>query len=444
MSFTNKIANFINEMKDVDLDQDLTQQFKKVYLDYLCAVISGSQTKVGKNVFQYFKYFGGNSSTLLGYDAKLDHLHAAFVNGTSAHCLDFDDGHTKGSVHPGSVVFSAVLAVAEKNESLKEEIIKAVIIGYEVTIHIASVMHPSSRVNGYHNTSVAGVFGAAAAVSYLLKLSYGQVIGALGNASSFAGGTFAFLGSGSEIKRLHPGIAARDGIIAAELTTKNILGPSNIFEKVGGVFDIFAQGNINTELARSPIGESFEIMNVYFKPYPCCRHLHVVIDAIKILKDKHQIALEQIDNINIGVTKVASFHGNRTCASLLDAQMSIPFVTAVTLLENEVTVDSFDDKKLDREQFKQIMQNVHVFADEECEKLYPQKRKTNISIHLKTGEVLKLSYSGVRGEPPNPMTMQEIEKKFTNNCIPFIGVEKVNTIVQKVKNLDILECLNNN
>jgi 2-methylcitrate dehydratase PrpD len=406
-------------------------------LDYLCAVITGAQTEVGKKVLQYFQAVDEKgSAAVFGRQVRLNHLHAAFVNGTSAHCLDFDDGYTKGSVHPGGVIFSAVLAVAEKEGSAVEDVIRAVVAGYEVTIRIASVIHPASRENGYHNTPVAGVFGAAAAVSCLLGLTFEQVVGALGNASSFAGGTFAFLGSGSEIKRLHPGIAARDGIVAAELARENLLGPSEIFEKPGGVFDIFARGKINQALAKAPIGEQFEIMNVYFKPYPCCRHLHVVMDAMKKLKEQHQLDWKQISGIKVGVNRVTSHHGHRVCESLLDAQMSIPYVVGVALLDEEITVKSFDLERTDRQQIEQIMQLVDVELDEDCESVYPQKRKTNLAVQMQSGDVLKIAYDGVKGEHPNPMSMEDLEKKLIENGADILGREKITALIHKVRRLE--------
>ncbi|ARK29973.1 MmgE/PrpD family protein [Halalkalibacter krulwichiae] len=397
MSFTHRIAEFSVGLKDQDITEEVREQIKKVYLDYLTAAISGSQTEVGKKVYEYYSELGKGESTVLGQDTGLNYHNAAFVNGTSAHCLDFDDGHTKGSVHIGCVIFPAVLAVAEKNNSSVQQVIRAILVGYEVTIRVASVIHPYSRQRGFHNTSVAGIFGVTAAISHLLEFNFDETVGALGNAASFAGGTFAFLGSGSEVKRLHPGIAARDGIIAAELSKRKLYGPSDIFEKEGGVFDVFAGGQINNELAELPIGRSFEILNIYIKPYPCCRHLHVVIDAIKEIQEQHHISPTEIKKVKIGVNKVTSFHSHKECNSLLDLQMSIPFVAAVALLGEEITVDSFNLERTDYEEIRKVMETIDVVLDEDCERVYPLSRKTNIVIYLQAGQSIEISFDTVKG-----------------------------------------------
>lgn len=442
IKFTESLADFILDMRSKSLEKKYLEQIQIVILDFLCAAYAGSKTETAKLVFNYFKGIDkSQTSSVLGFNKKLSHLNAAFVNGTIAHALDFDDGHTKGSVHPGSVIIPAVFAVAERKLSDNNDIIKAIIVGYEVTILVSSIMHPSSRTAGYHNTPVAGIFGAVSAVSYLLNLDKNHIIGALGSAISFAGGTFTFLGSGSEIKRLHPGIAARDAIISAELAKNNFLGPNKVFERENGAFQVFARGQINQQFIGFQLGETFEFMNLYFKPYPCCRHLHVIIDAVQKLKQEQLYSIDKIESIHIGVNKVTSYHNHKQIESLLDAQMSIPYVTAVALLDKQVTVQSFNIKRRDRFKIEQIMNKVNVFEDEECEKVYPLKRKTNISIKKSNEKIYSISYDGVKGEPPCPMGIDDVKRKFRMNCIDVLQEEKIEEIITKVQNLAFSDLL---
>lgn len=439
MNFTEQLAFFILSMHEKKLDEDLYTEFKKLYLDYLCASLLGSQTEVGRKVFDYYHEFDKSEvASVFGHSTRLSHINAAFVNGTSAHCLDFDDGYTKGSFHPGAVIFSAALAVAEKYRSSKEDVIRSVIVGYEISIRIASIIHPASREKGFHNTPVAGIFGASAAVSFLLGSNHEQIVSAFGNALSFAGGTFAFLGSGSEVKRIHPGKAASEGIIAAELANKGLTGPSNIFEKKDGVFEVISRNKINKSLLDTPLGETFEIKKVYIKLYPCCRHLHVVIDAIKKAKKDFGLSWDHIQDIQIGVNKISSYHCHKVFQSMLDAQMSIPFVVATALLDGDISVKSFEHESMNRAEIRQLVELINVLEDEECEKVYPEKRKTNLIIKTKTNETVQLSYDGVKGEYPNPISLTGVESKFLNNCMDVLGENLANQILSKVRELDFL------
>lgn len=439
MEFTEKLTQFIENMRRRKLDSELRVQFQKALLDYLSVVITGSQTDTGQKVAAYFKQYDYHgTSSIVGHESKLSAIHAAFVNATSAHCLDFDDGHTAGSVHPGTVIFPVVFALAEKEKVIDiDDIIKAVIVGYEVTIHVSSVIHPASRNNGYHNTSAAGVFGAAAATSYMLNAGPGEIAGAFGNALSFAGGTFSFLKSGSEIKRIHPGIAARDGIISAELALVGLPGPDRIFEKDGGAFDVLARGNINETLSNKMLGQQFEFMNIYFKPYPACRHLHVVMDALEQLKEQHQISFQQIKQVKIGVNQLTLQHIHKDIYSMLDAQMSLPYSTAVVLIDEAITVDSFNLDRPDLNIINDLMDKVDVYFDEDCELVYPQKRKAKIVLELVSGDQYSMTYDGVKGEPPNVMLIHELEQKLRTNCQQIIRKQDMDAVLDQVHQLDL-------
>lgn len=440
VNLTTNIVNFVKKASELELNEELIEQVKKSYLDFLCVTIAGSQSEVSQQLFQYLKTtYEGNNASALGYNERLIHTHAAFINGTSAHALDFDDGYTKGSVHVGSVVFPAVLAIAEKENKSSEEILRAIIIGYEVTIRVAAIIHPYSREQGFHNTSIAGIFGATAAVCYLLNLDNKQIAGALGNALSFTGGTFAFLNSGSDIKRLHPGIASMNGIIAAEMAKSGIIGPDSVFERRFGLFDVFINGNFNEDLINQPLGDNFEILNMYIKSYPCCRQLDAVIGAIIQLKEDYpQLELSDITRIEVGVHHLATQHDQKECNNLLDAQLSIPFAVAIALLDSAITIKSFNINRSDKQIIEDIIEKVEVFEDKECENLYPKLRKAKVTVYSNANEEIKVSFDKTKGESSNPMTFDDVKTKFKTNCQAVLTKDEMLSMIEYVTELDFL------
>jgi hypothetical protein len=105
---------------------------------------------------------------------------------------------------------------------------------------------------------------------------------ALGSAGSHAGGLFEFLGDSAEVKRFHPGKAARDGIAAADLAASGLTGPTTVLEGADGYFAAFAGAAGEAwfpERVRDGLGEEWVLLQTYVKPYPCCRHLHGAIDG---------------------------------------------------------------------------------------------------------------------------------------------------------------------
>ena len=153
------------------LPADTVHAFKRTFLDFLTCAISGAAMPVSQALLSYFQENDATRiSSVIGHGAMLSAPNAALVTGANVHGLDFDDGHTHGSAHAAGVIFPAVMAVAQQQGSNAREIVSAVVCGYDVMCRIAAAMHPESARRGYHNTALAGVFGAAAAVSNLLKL----------------------------------------------------------------------------------------------------------------------------------------------------------------------------------------------------------------------------------------------------------------------------------
>ncbi|MEH6946132.1 MmgE/PrpD family protein [Bacillus sp. JJ634] len=435
-NITERLAAHVANVRNVQLDEGVVHQVKRTCLDYLCAAITGSNTEVSRLVYEYLIASEGRGTTnLIGYHLGLSKGNAAFLNGTSAHCLDMDDGHTGGSVHPGTVVYPVVFAIAQYVKPTFDELVKAIVIGYDVCLRISSAIHPSSRQRGFHNTPVAGIFGAVAAASVLYGLRKEEVQNAFGIAGSFAGGIFAFLGTGSEVKRIHPGQAARDGIAAVELTRKGLSGPKEVLEGENGLFQAFADGKVSVERMFKDIGETYEIMNIYFKPYPCCRHLHSSIDAVYELKTNAQIQPQEIAEIRIGVNKIAYLHRHKNCQTLLDAQMSLPYAIAAAVYHPVLEVNHFQPEQT-KETISKLAQLVEVYVDEEADQHYPAQRAARLEIKLKDSTTLTCYVKNPLGEPSKPLTDEKLEMKFIANCSSIIGEEKAKSIVQNIKNLE--------
>ena len=219
--------------------------FKRALQDHLTCAIAGSALPVSRALLEYYTESDATrTATVVGSGAKLSAPNAALVNGANTHGLDFDDGHTNGSAHPSGAIFPAVLAAAEQYGASPHRIILATVIGYDIMCRIAAAGHPATARRGWHNTPTTGVFGAAAAVAKLLDLDATHVRHALGLAGSFSAGVREYVEEGAEIKRIHPGKAARDGLLCAEFAKRGITGPSRILEGRQGFANTHAGGEM--------------------------------------------------------------------------------------------------------------------------------------------------------------------------------------------------------
>ncbi|WP_312410277.1 MmgE/PrpD family protein, partial [Shinella sp.] len=164
-------------------------------------------------------------------------LHAALVNGTAAHALDFDDCSTTMGGHPSAPVVPVVLGLAEALGLPAGKAIEAWITGVEVETRLARGLLPHHYEKGWHPTATLGVFGATAAAGRMFDFDEEQMAAALAVAVSMASGLKSNFGT--PVKPLHVGQAAHNGIMAALVTRRGMTANLEAFEHNYGFFNLF-------------------------------------------------------------------------------------------------------------------------------------------------------------------------------------------------------------
>ena len=423
------------------LPDDVLPAFKRALLDFLACAIAGSTMPVSNAMLSYFEENDASrAATVLGSGRKLSASNAAFVNGANAHGLDFDDGYMQAAAHPGAAVFPAVLARAEQLGSSAQDVITAIVIGYDVMLRIGAAIHPVAAQRGFHNTAIAGVFGAAAGVANLAKLDSKQTLNALGLAGSFASGIREYLDEGAEVKRIHPGKAARDGLLCAEFAARGITGPSKVLEGRYGLFHTHVDDQVRWERLLDGLGTRYEIASIYFKRYPSCRGTHAFIEGIQGLRAQHGFSPEQVAHVELGGNALSIHaHDYKHHENVLDAQMSVPYTAALAVLYGDVTAQMFLPETMERPEVDALVQRVDAYVDDECERMYPAKRSAVVRIQLENGRKLEKRLVDPKGDLDNPMSDDDLARKFRGNCEPVIGTARCSSLLDQVRRFEALD-----
>ncbi|OZC85086.1 2-methylcitrate dehydratase [Rhodococcus sp. 06-418-5] len=444
-NLTLDIADWIVRQSNAPLPGKMDHHVRRMLLDHLAGVAASAVGDVSRAVGVHVsRSYTGSTSTAIGH-GRTSALGAALLNGTNGHGIESDEGYTPGSMHPTSVVFPAVFAVAQERGISGERVLIASAIGMELACRIADAGHPATRNRHFHNTPIAGVFGAAAAVAVLLELDANGVANALGLAGSHASGVFEFLGGSAEVKRFHPGKAARDGIASADLAEAGLTGPTTIFEGRDGYFAAYA-GDEGTDwfadtLTRG-LGEDWVLLRTYVKPYPCCRHLHGAIDAVLALRNEHSLDAADISSIDVGTFAIATRHAGRVLDTILQAQLSLPFTVAVAAVRGAVTMTDFAETTRQDADIVALMDAVTVRLDEAAEASYPKTgRPAEVAITTKDGRRLVHRVEQPYGEPTNPMSDADLEVKARGLVEPLIGADGAKQLIESCWNFDTLTFL---
>ncbi|ADJ45622.1 2-methylcitrate dehydratase [Amycolatopsis mediterranei S699] len=427
---TAQLAEWVHGMQTATLDAAVAHQVSRLVLDCLGAAIAGSATEVAGAVRDLVAgmYPGDHASVIGGGRASA--AGAALANGTAAHALDIDDGYTPGSVHPSAPAVPAVLAAAQHTGAPAETVLRAVAAAVEVTCRVARSAHPATREAGFHNTALAGVLGAAAGVSVVLGLDRAEVASALGVAGSHSGGLFEFLGSGAEVKRLHAGKAARDGLLSAHFARLGVTGPATVLEGTNGYFRAFAGGAWRPGALLDGLGEHWALRDTYVKVHACCRHLHGAIDALLDLRAEHD--LSGVTAVRVETYAIAAGHAHTTFDSHLDAQMSLPYAVAVTLLDGKAGLAQFDAAHRASPAVAELAALVEVVAEAGLDARYPAERPARVTVHRAGRPPLCREVGQPRGEPSRPLDDDELTAKFRLLADPVVGPHRAARIAAAV------------
>lgn len=428
---TAQLSRWAATLESESLPSEVLHHAKRVLLDFWSAAVPGSAAMPARIVQDYLATIDHDAScAVYGTKARLSPGGAALANGTAAHSLEIDDGYTLGSFHPGAPVLAAVLAMAEAHRSSAEDVLAAVVVGVELSCRLAGAIHPAARWRGFHTTPITGVMGGAAACARLLGADSAAIEETLGLAASHAGGLFAFLGQGAEVKRLHAGNAAHGAIQSAELASRGLSGPKGVIEGQWGFLQAFAGGDVDSQHLLGGLGSEWRMRRTYVKPYPCCRHLHGPIDAVLALGEQAPVDVDALTGVVVETFDVAATHDLTDVRQFLDAQMSIPYAVAVALLHGVPALEHFGAEARDDPRVRRIVDMVEVHESAECTRDYPAMRPARVILHTADSQrAHRIDHP--YGEPENPVSDAALEEKLRRLAGPVLGDERCDAIIER-------------
>jgi 2-methylcitrate dehydratase PrpD len=308
MEVTKTLARFIVNHRYADIPQKVRHEAARSFLNWVGCAVGASRHETVENALAALSEFSGpRQATVLGRGDRLDIMLAALMNGTTSHTFDFDDTHLKTVIHPSGPVASAILALAERKPVKGEDFIHAFILGVEAECRIGNAVYPSHYDVGWHITATTGVFGAAAAAGRLLGLSEQQMVWALGIAATQSSGLREMFGT--MVKPMHPGNAARNGLLAALLAAKNFTSAEQGIEGRRGFANVLATQRNYAEITEK-LGATWEISLNTYKPYACGIVEHPAIDGCVQLRNEYKLKPEDIaDRARGQVQRVSLLRG---------------------------------------------------------------------------------------------------------------------------------------
>ena len=420
-------------------------------LDVLGVALAARGEDAGRATLCLVRSQGGvTESTVWGEPDRLPAAAAALVNGTHCHALDFDDTHLPSVLHPSASVAPAALAAAEAAGAGGAETMAAVAAGNEICIRLGMASYdPAIRnsiffENGLHATSICGALASAAAAGLLFGLDGEGIAHAMGIAASMGAGIIEANRTGGSVKRIHCGWAAHAGVSAAQLAVHGLTGPPTVLEGRFGFYRAYSEGRFDSEAVVGGLGERWDLLRVWYKPYPTNHFTHAGIDAALAILAAG-VDPSDIETMELGVPQPVL----RTIArppelkarptSPYTARFSGPFCVAAALVGGGglgVYLDDFTEATINDPERLRLASSVTCHADDESTGIFPHQFPGVLRVRLKDGSVVEHRVRHNRGGPENPLSAEELGLKFTLNARLAMSDSSVTAIHEAVMSID--------
>jgi len=441
--YTRQVAEFVTQARVDAFPPEAVERVKLHLLDALGIMLGAYATRhpVVEGVLQLAREVGGRAeATLVGAGEKVGCADAAMANAVLANFLDYSDGHFMGG-HINDRLVPVCLAVGERSGASGREVLAALLLGYEVYIHLAASLFAAVEAASVRLPYfvVVGAMAGAAAAGRLLQLSADQVAGALGLAASFQLAGAQYVHSGGHEKDLCPGHEARRAVISALLAQKGVLGSPDILEGERGLIRL-----VGADLppgGMADLGRTWRVSECYLKPYPACRYLHASIEAALQLRAQ---GVDPADVESVTVT-TNSASAARTCYEIrshVNAIFSHPYQVAVALIDGKPDMPTAWAAKLQEPRIAALLPRVRVRATAAYDELHRHRSlnqppwPAEVEVVLRDGRRLAARVTSPRGDPGVPMTAEEVEEKFTTLAGRALAPERVRRVRETVRTLE--------
>ena len=433
-----RLADALSATKFSDLPASAIEDMRRSVLDWLGSVMAGSIERPARLAQQVVAGFGTSSAATVFSSGRSSAAGAAMANGVASHILELDDVHKGSTLHAAAPVIPAALAVAEREHSDGKAFLLAVAVGYEAALRVGEAVNPA-HYRFWHPTGTAATFGAAAAAGSLLGLNSDAMLDALGSAGTQAAGLWEFNADGAMSKHLHPGKAAMNGVIAADLALAGFTGATRILEGDRGFFRATAEEYDPTRITDG-LGERWKVSENCYKMHSCCGHTHSAVDvALDLRRQATGADIRSIDITTYGPGFAIVREPNPSTP--YRAQFSIGYCVATALAEGRVGLEQFTPDRFNADgvvnaPIAALLSRTRITVADDLTAKYPAAWPVRLTITLDDGRKLSGASDYPRGNPENPVSTPELEQKFIELVAPRFGEGKARHALELIDAMD--------
>jgi aconitate decarboxylase len=416
---TGQLATWLANMTLDDVPAAVRERAKHLTLDGVgCALIGAQMPWSRRAVDIVTRLEGSGTGTLIGCGLSSTRPAAALLNGTFIQGFELDDFHPFAPLHSAALVLPSLLACAEGLRHVSgARFLKGVIAGFEVGPRVGLALHGAQMLSrGWHSGSVFGTHASAAAAGSLLNLDAAGFEDALGLAGTQSAGLMAAQFEAMS-KRMHHGMASRNGLYAAVLAQGGYTGIKRVFEReYGGFLSTFGEGHApDASQISNGLGQRWETERITVKAYAAMGGLHAAIDAVLQLDAERALVAEEIERIDVDLAHAVFHHGGWQATRPLTpigAQMNLAYTVAVASIDRAAGIAQYSPDRINLDDVWSLIPRIIARHEEAFDREGALNRgKTRVRILFRDGQSLEKTLQAGRGILP-PLTNSQIVDKY--------------------------------
>ena len=435
------MMEFIANAKFEDLPADVVKRAKHIVMDDIACTLAGRKTRqmYGITWDHYAKGVSGEV-TPVGCDFKTNAATAAFLNATHAQTHDFNDGLNNsgmlgGAYHPGRTVVSVALAVGQEVHASGKDVLLAVVLGIEAAARMRNPAHKSTTADCYSAAVTAAKLMGGTPEQILSACTLAAFIGDAGfwTKPAYGGNVPDPKNSGHTCNVLQYSYLARAGVEAATLAMMDFKGTA------------LADNNaIANRYYTTGLGKEYNVMDMYFKPWPTCRKTHGAIAATLALRDEYGVKPEDVKSIKV-FQQTTGMYVNTPINTNMDqfgGYFSLQYTVSCAMLDGNVELKHYrwPDRRFPQK-YVDFSKKITVVADNGLDGYNAISPNHGIvEVELNDGKVLSMYCKYPLGSEPNGMTDEQREQKLRNCAEDMTEAEK-DQLVNWIMTLDQLEAM---
>jgi 2-methylcitrate dehydratase PrpD len=414
MTLTRHLGQFVAELSPNRLPEEAARVARMGFIDTIGTMIAG-QNEDSVRILTETLAPGEGPATLTFGDRKAPAPEAAWINGTAAHALDYDDVGLRG--HPSTVLVPAILAEAEQLGASGADMITAYVAGYEVWAECFRRDSGLLHQKGWHPTGLYGAVGAAAACAKLRKLDAEKSAIAIALGASQAAGVMANFGTMT--KPFHAGKSAHAGIIAARLAEAGFTANTDALEHPQGFLHAISPTGTEDRTSEPKAGKEWAILTqgLGIKKYPTCYCTHRAIDCMLDLVHNSPIKAEQVKKITVSISDYfATVLRNHQPDTGLAAKFSMEFCMASGIVAQRVGLRELTDEFVRRPDVQALMHKVDIVTTNEYDPELPGAApQDQVTVMLSGGRTIEGEpVARATGHAARPLSDQQLYDKFAD------------------------------